>query len=78
MAFSQSVKDQVLARAGYRCECARQCSHHDGGRCNTWLEAGNWEAHHIVSEDAGGSDTLSNCEALCIPCHKNTLSFGRS
>lgn len=77
MAFAQGVKDQALKDAGYRCQCTRQCPHHSGRRCNATLTQGNWEAHHIVSLDAGGADTLSNCEALCIRCHTNTLSYGR-
>jgi hypothetical protein len=71
MAFSQEVKDAANRRAGGRCECTRQgCGH--SGRCNKELR--NWHAHHVT---AGGPDTLSNCEALCVPCHENTQSYGR-
>jgi 5-methylcytosine-specific restriction endonuclease McrA len=77
MAFSQTVKDQALARAGNRCECTRNCSHHPNRRCNAVLTTGGWEAHHKMADATGGSDTLSNCEALCIQCHQNTRSYGR-
>lgn len=74
MAFSQDVKEQAYRRAGGKCECRRTvCGH--SGRCNKSL-AGGWHAHHKLSQAAGGSDGLENCEALCIPCHKNTGSFG--
>jgi 5-methylcytosine-specific restriction endonuclease McrA len=76
MAFSQDVKDAAYKHAGGKCECKRiSCSHHIG-RCNASLIYGKWEAHHITSKSAGGADTLSNCEALCGTCHKNTMSYG--
>jgi 5-methylcytosine-specific restriction endonuclease McrA len=75
MAFPQSVIDALWERSGGRCECRRtSCGH--AGRCNVPLTSGNWQAHHIVSVQAGGTDTLSNAEALCIPCHQNTGSYG--
>lgn len=80
MAFSEETKQAARARAGFRCECRRLNCHHPGspGRCTTSLVTGRWQAHHVTSELAGGSDALSNCEALCIPCHENTPSYGRS
>ena len=76
MAFSQSVKDDAHKRAGGKCECTRKtCTHHTG-RCNASLIYGKWEAHHITAVSAGGGDTLSNCEALCGTCHKNTGTYG--
>lgn len=87
MAFPQSVVDQAFARSGGRCECARQHpgrieAPHHGSRCpRTFMRTGrgtSWEAHHITAESVGGSDTLSNCEILCITCHSLTQSYGRS
>jgi 5-methylcytosine-specific restriction endonuclease McrA len=78
MPFSQMVKDLAFARAGGRCECTRLCWSHVGQRCNADLTWQDWEAHHIVSQLAGGADTLANCEVLCVPCHQNTHSYGRS
>ncbi len=78
MAFPQSVKDEALKRSGARCECHRQHqgsdAPHHGGRCPN--KFGRWHAHHITSVAAGGDDTLSNCEALCVPCHELTQTFG--
>jgi len=77
MAFSEETKRAALIRAGYQCECRRSnCGHY--GRCTTRLVTGRWHAHHVTSEFVGGSDALSNCQALCIPCHENTPSYGRS
>lgn len=84
MPFSEEVKRKAWERAGGRCECKRvSCGH--PYRCNKQLiytnhnegERGAWEAHHIVAEINGGSNTLSNCEVLCLDCHKNTKSYGR-
>ena len=84
MAFSASVIRAAWERAGGRCECERKRCGHDG-RCNkylAWYDRGNdyayggWEAHHRVAVASGGSDTLSNCEILCIKCHKNTGTYG--
>jgi len=85
MAFSQTVVDAAWKRAGGKCECNRS-THGHSGRCEKLLSyenrgkegtRGAWEAHHIVSVAAGGSDTLSNCEILCLDCHKLTRSYGR-
>lgn len=74
MAFSQETKDAAWRRAGGKCECTRiTCSHH-AGRCNAGLS--KWHAHHRTAVTSGGSDELSNCEALCITCHQNTGSYG--
>lgn len=84
MAFPINVVMLAWNRAGGRCECdLKNCGH--GSRCNKillWDYRGKdyspfgWEAHHIVSQKAGGSDTLSNCKILCCDCHKNTGSYG--
>lgn len=81
MAFSQETINQAWQRAGGRCECVlKNCTHH--GRCNKILDPRNeregmkWHAHHIISQDAGGPDSLFNCQILCIDCHKNTGSYG--
>ena len=77
MPFSKDIPDQAWRRAGGKCECTRQvCGH--GGRCNAALTEGKWHAHHVTAESVGGASTLSNCEALCVPCHENTASYGRS
>lgn len=73
MAISQGTRDALYKRAGGRCECTMQCSHHKGTRCPYKLNPG-WEAHRRV---AGGDYTLGNLIAMCVTCHKNTLTYGR-
>jgi 5-methylcytosine-specific restriction endonuclease McrA len=65
MAFSDETRRLILARAGGKCE-----------RCGTLLRDGQWHAHHRTSVDAGGSDVPSNGQALCIPCHQGTRTYG--
>lgn len=87
MAFSNAVIQAAWNRSGGRCECTRKtCGHAGNPRCVrilNWYARGNdyapggWEAHHKVAVASGGSDTLSNCEILCISCHKKTGSYGR-
>ena len=86
MAFSDKVVEEAWKRSGGHCECKREhCGH--GARCNKQLvwdnrgrdgARGAWEAHHITSSNNEGPDILSNCEIICIECHKNTRSYGRS
>lgn len=83
MSFPREVLyDAFWKRAGGKCECTRQCPGHAGYRCGKVLDPSNvnpvqkWQAHHRVSQDAGGPDTLENCEILCVECHKNTESYG--
>jgi 5-methylcytosine-specific restriction endonuclease McrA len=75
MAFSESTKDAAFKRSGGQCEC-RRTSHGHNGRCKTTITRHGAEYHHITSVAAGGSDGISNCEALCITCHKKTGSYG--
>lgn len=75
MAFSDETKRKIFYNAGGRCEasgCDRKLvyENHEEG------EDGAWEAHHIISEKIGGSDSLSNGKALCLECHKKTKSYG--
>ena len=86
MAFPLSVVEAAWRRSGGRCECQRSTCGHGYWRCGKQLDwnargndyaYGGWEAHHKTAAAVGGPDTLSNCEILCISCHKNTGSYGR-
>jgi hypothetical protein len=81
MAFPDSVVAEAWLRSGGTCECTRS-THGHVGRCGARLDWGargqekylaSWEAHHIT---AGGPDTASNCEILCILCHVKTATYG--
>jgi HNH endonuclease len=83
MAFSESTKDEIFKNSLGLCECTRrhvgQHVPHHGDRCpNIITRKGKWDAHHITAVSSGGKDTVFNGEALCIPCHELTQSYGRS
>lgn len=78
MAFSDHTKDAAFNLSGGQCECKRSaCPQGHSGRCNTKVTRDGAEYHHVTAESAGGSDGLSNCEVLCVPCHEGTKSYGR-
>ena len=74
MAFSSDTKRKIFDNANGKCEkCGKQIvfdNHTEG-------QYGAWEAHHKISVASGGSDTASNGKALCLDCHKATLTYGR-
>lgn len=86
MAFSNETIVKAWNRANGHCECERAtCGH--ARKCNKQLSRYargddnspyGWEAHHKTAVSNGGQDTLSNCEILCMECHKNTRSYGRN
>lgn len=83
--FPERVVLDALKKAGGRCECQRtnrDCLRkHDRVRCHetgfTLANRGKrWQTHHKTSQEAGGLDVLSNCEILCLDCHKATRTYG--
>ncbi len=76
MAFSDSTKDDAFKRSNGRCECTRSSHTNHTARCSTTITRHGAEYHHVVSQNSGGSDSLSNCQALCSICHKQTGSYG--
>jgi hypothetical protein len=56
--ISGSVKYRVLTRARGRCEC---CGAHEHQRA--------LEVDHIIPKNQGGSDDISNLQALCFCCN---------
>ena len=56
--ISGSVKYRVLTRAQGRCEC---CGAHEHQRA--------LEVDHIIPKNHGGSDAISNLQALCFRCN---------
>ena len=78
MAFSDSVKDQAFKRSGGQCECRRYSHTNHSGRCTATITRHSAEYHHVTAVAAGGHDGLSNCEALCVTCHRQTDSYGRN
>jgi 5-methylcytosine-specific restriction protein A len=63
IAQSESLKAYIFIRAQGKCQ---HCS------CAlVFLASGKaWQIDHCVPMGAGGSNTHSNLQALCTPCHK--------
>ena len=59
-----SIQYRVLTRAKGRCECS-------GAGCVAWHPPHQraLEVDHIVPKNHGGSDGLSNLQALCFHCN---------
>src|SRR5712691_203976 len=54
--LDENLRLACLMRDGYRCQ---QCGKRQG----------RLEAHHIISREHGGKNTLTNLLTLCEPCH---------
>ncbi len=85
--FNEKVVEEAFKKSGGRCQCRRkECDVKHRGQCPKkdlkWGDRGTsdnpnaWQAHHRHAEGKGGADTVSNCEILCVPCHKSTDSYG--
>jgi hypothetical protein len=63
MPFSQSVRIDLLFRAGRRC-------------CLCWVFCGfKIDVHHIVPESEGGTDDEDNGIPLCLNCHAEVRAY---
>jgi 5-methylcytosine-specific restriction endonuclease McrA len=68
--FSRSTRQAALARAGTRCEASGpRYGLEEGQRCNCSLSLGV-QFDHDVPDQLGGDNSLENCRAVCIQCHK--------
>lgn len=63
--FSRKTKEARALQAGWLCEAIWE-----GKRCNVELTAGRVEYHHETEAERGGDNSLENCRAVCIPCHR--------
>ncbi len=77
MPFPLLVKQQALARSRGRCECTR-LMHSHSGRCPIGVNMGSEFHHRTAQRMPSSNDSLSNCEVLCVSCHRQTESYGRS
>lgn len=68
--FTKKTRKLALERSGMRCEAVGKWYHLDEGkRCNADLSYGV-EFDHIVADSIGGDNSLENCAAVCIKCHR--------
>jgi len=80
--FSASVKNDAFRRPGGRCECMREhadlpAPHHGHRSQRSFTKRGNWHALYKIPLDAGGGNSLGNCEIVCEKCYELAGSKGK-
>jgi 5-methylcytosine-specific restriction endonuclease McrA len=69
--FSTKTKRERLKQSGGFCEAEGLIyGLGNGQRCNAELGRGV-EFDHVVSLGIGGDNSLENCRAVCLQCHKH-------
>lgn len=67
--FTKATKRLALKRSGAKCEATGYLYGRDETRCN-WNLGNGVDFDHVLACSNGGDNSLSNCLAVCIPCHK--------
>ncbi len=68
--FTKSTKREALRRSGGLCEAASPMyGITNGQRCNAPLAYGV-EFDHVILDANSKDNSLENCAAVCIKCHK--------
>ncbi|WP_425902460.1 HNH endonuclease [Agrobacterium radiobacter] len=68
--FTRKTKQEALQRSGLRCEAAgTRYGFEEGQRCNCSLSLGV-QYDHAVPDALGGDNSLENCLAICVQCHR--------
>lgn len=68
--FSKSTKRAALTRSGHKCEAVGpRYGFEEGQRCNCSLSLGV-QFDHDVPDGLGGDNSLENCRAVCVQCHR--------
>lgn len=68
--FTKQTKRDALQRSGGRCEAIGAMYGIDfGRRCNAPLSCGV-EFDHVILDANSKDNSLENCAAVCIKCHK--------
>ena len=68
--FSRSTRRDALKRSGLLCEAVGAAyGHEPEHRCNADLGKGV-EFDHELPAELGGDNSLDNCRAVCLPCHR--------
>lgn len=68
--FSRETRREALKRSGLKCEASGpRYGLEEGQRCNCSLSLGV-QYDHDVPDQLGGDNSIENCRAVCIQCHK--------
>lgn len=68
--FTRKTKQEALRRSGYVCEASgTRYGFEEGQVCNCNLSLGV-QYDHAVPDALGGDNSLENCLAICVQCHR--------
>jgi len=68
--FTRATKQAALKRSGVKCEASGpRYGLQEGQRCNCSLSLGV-QYDHDVPDQLGGDNSLENCRAVCVQCHR--------
>lgn len=68
--FTRKTKQAALTRSDHKCEASGpRYGLEEGQRCNCSLSLGV-QFDHDVPDQLGGDNSLDNCRAICVQCHK--------
>lgn len=68
--FSRKTRQEALQRSGLKCEASgTRYGMEEGQRCNCDLSLGV-QFDHDVPDQLGGDNSLENCRAVCVQCHR--------
>ena len=68
--FSRATRQAALKRSGLKCEASGpRYGLKVGQRCNCNLSLGV-QFDHDVPDQLGGDNSLENCRAVCVQCHR--------
>jgi 5-methylcytosine-specific restriction endonuclease McrA len=65
--FTKQTMRLALERAESLCEGILS----SGERCNAKLSIGKYHFDHVIPDAIGGDNSLTNCQVLCVACHKS-------
>lgn len=68
--FTRKTRQEALQRSGLKCEASGpRYGMEEGQRCNCDLSLGV-QFDHDVPDQLGGDNSLENCRAVCVQCHR--------
>ena len=64
--FSKQTRRDAWKRCDRKCEGIKP----SGERCGANLTTAKFHFDHIIPDAIGGPNDLTNCQVLCVACHK--------
>jgi 5-methylcytosine-specific restriction endonuclease McrA len=75
--LTEAQKKKIVAKQGYKCANKNSTIKGlDGYQCPLWksndgtFDESGYQIDHIIELADNGEDTIDNCQALCLSCHR--------